>query len=63
MAKINDIKIERATEMGIKKKSSWMQVLFGPTTKGEVPAHWKEAIVVPILKKGANTDKNIMQNH
>ena len=25
---------------------------------GEVPAHWKEAIVVPILKKGDKLDKN-----
>ena len=27
-------------------------------TSGIVPEHWKEAVVVPILKKGSSTDVN-----
>ena len=33
-------------------------IINASITAGKVPAHWKEAIVVPILKKGDSTDVN-----
>jgi hypothetical protein len=33
-------------------------IINSSITAGKVPAHWKEAIVVPILKKGSKTDVN-----
>ena len=33
-------------------------IINSSITAGEVPAHWKEAIVIPILKKGSKTDVN-----
>ena len=33
-------------------------IINASITAGEVPTHWKEAIVVPILKKGSDIDVN-----